>query len=177
MSNTERIHRRFWSAMAERYGRRWSDQYGPEASAAWRELIDRYSPDDVKGALAMLKSEAPDHPPTQPQFEALLAKSVQRSRGDGIDWRRAYWRSTVIAEVRHACTGRPGWPQTASEFEDFATAHRETLGVPMRELLDELCELELRTGQRTQGMDDHVRKSAARIVREFQRQPVTETLF
>jgi hypothetical protein len=168
VSNTERVHKRFWSAMAERYGRRWSDQYGPEASQAWRELINRFSPDDVKGALGMLKTEAPDHPPTQPQFETLLSKAAaSRARIDRVDYLRGYWRSVVIDAVRSACRDRDPWPQDAVGFEAFVVEHRETLGASMRALLDELCDLERKTGQRTQGLLELAHQRAGQIVRTF----------
>lgn len=146
MSNTNRIHQRFWSAMAERYGRRWTDQYGPESSPAWRELIDKFTPEDVKSALGELPKEAKEFPPTLPQFEAILAKTAQRRKADPTDYARGYWRSAVVfgvaAELGH----------TSHTLEPFVVAHRNSLGAAMRELLDTLDTAEKRMGQRTEGL-------------------------
>lgn len=146
MSNTNRVHQRFWSAMAERYGRRWTEQYGPESSPAWRELIDKYIPEDVKIALAELPKEAKEFPPTLPQFEAILVKCAQRRKSDPTDYIRAYWRSEVVMQV----AGLLG--HTSQTLEPFVVAHRETLGRAMRELLDTLDTSEKRMAQRTEGL-------------------------
>lgn len=146
MSNTARVHARFWQAMAERYGRRWTEQYGLESSPAWRELIDKYTPDDVKAALAELPKEAKDFPPTLPQFEAILAKVASRKKVDTTDWVRGYWRSVIVHDVGKML----GY--TFESLEPVFAANRETFGRSMRILLDELDTCEKRMGQRTDGL-------------------------
>ena len=132
--------------MAERYGRRWTEQYGSEAGPAWRELIDKYTPDDVKAALAELPKEAKEFPPTLPQFEAILAKTAQRKRADTTDYVRGYWRTAVIMGI----TEHLG--HSYESLEPVVVAYRDTLGRSMHMLLDELDNSEKRMGQRTEGL-------------------------
>lgn len=144
--NTGKVHIRFWNAMTERYGRRWTEQYGPEASPAWRELVNKFMLDDLKAALAKLGQEAPDFPPTLPQFEAILVKASNAKKVDTTDWVRGYWRSMVVAEVAQ------NLGHSSVSLEPVVIANRDTLGAGMRDILDELDDLEKRTGQRTEGM-------------------------
>ena len=146
MSNTAKVHLRFWLAMTERYGRRWTEQYGTDPSPAWRELVDKYTPDDVKLALAELPKEAPDFPPTMPQFQAILAKAAQKRKDDPTDYLRGYWRAAIVNEV----ATKLGY--TFETLEPVIVANRATLGKAMRDLLDALCDSERRTGQKTEGM-------------------------
>lgn len=161
MSNTERVHKRFWSAMAERYGRRWTEQYGPESSPAWRELVNRYSPDEVKLALAELPKAAPEFPPTMPQFEAILAKVAQRRRADTTDYIRGFWRSMVVLGVSTELG------HSAESLEPYVVAHRHTLGEAMRNLLDDLDSSERRIGQRTEGLLDTCARRCREIAVSF----------
>lgn len=160
--NTERMHKRFWSAMAERYGRRWAEQYGPDSSPAWRELIDRFTPEEVKAALAELPKKAPEFPPTLPQFEAILVSCQQRNKGDTTDWIRGYWRSVIVNEVARVMIERK-FISAFAEFEDFLIAHRKTLGMSMKFLLDDVDSREKRTGQRTPGLEMFALKSSRKI--------------
>src|SRR5690242_7176799 len=129
--NTGKVHVRFWNAMTERYGRRWTEQYGPEASPSWRELVNKFTLDDIKAALAKLGQEAPDFPPTMPQFEAILAKVANAKRVDSTDYVRGYWRSLIVHEVAK------NLGHTFASLEPVIVANRHTLGTAMRELLDE----------------------------------------
>lgn len=150
--NTGKVHVRFWNAMSERYGRRWTEQYGAEASAAWRELVNKFTLDDIKAALAKLGDVAPEFPPTLPQFETILAKVSAGKKVDTTDYVRGYWRSMVVHEM--ACN----LGYTLLTLEPVIVANRHTLGAGMREILDQMDELEKRTGQRTEGLHEACRE-------------------
>jgi hypothetical protein len=147
--------------MTERYGRRWTEQYGAEASPAWRELVNKFTLDDLKAALSRLSQEAPDFPPTLPQFEAILAKAANTKRLDTTDYVRGYWRSVVIREI--ACN----LGYTQNTLEPVIIANRKTLGASMRALLDEFDTLEKRTGQRTEGMLEACRERCIALSDSF----------
>jgi bisphosphoglycerate-dependent phosphoglycerate mutase len=162
VSNTARVHTRFWAAMQQRYGlRRWNELYGEDVSPAWREVIDRATPDEVKNALAELPKAAPDYPPTLPQFVAILAKVSSRDRADTTNWIRGYWRSAIVHEV----AGNLGY--TSATLEPVIVAHRNTLGSLMRALLDDMEGMEHRTGQRTEGMHEACRDRCLSLTEQF----------
>lgn len=163
MSNTGKVHARFWTAMQQRYGiRRWNELYGENISPSWRELIDRFTPDDVKGALAQLPKQAPDFPPTLPQFEAILTKLAQSKRIDSTDYLRGYWRSFIVFEMENNLGYR-----FESSFEDVLRV-QPALAQSMRSILDDICDMELRTGQRTDGMHLACRDKCADLAENFE---------
>lgn len=165
MSNTTKTHRRFWESMGERFGKRWLDEYGSEPTLAWRELLDRYNPREIKAALELMHQRALQHPPTEPQFAELLnaaqAKAKHSSDKTAADYRRDYWRSTIVHEV----ATRLGYD--FGTFEPVLIANKTTLGASMRLLLDEVDDLESRTGQRTPGMEAMCGERCRRIAASF----------
>lgn len=144
--NTGKVHVRFWNAMSERYGRRWTEQYGAEASPAWRDLVNKFTLEDIKAALAKLGDIAPEFPPTLPQFETLLSKLASAKKVDTTNYVRGYWRSMIV----HDCRSLLG--QTFEQFEQTLIDNELTLGKRLRSLLDELESAERKTGQRTEGI-------------------------
>lgn len=157
MSATNELCKRFWDRMASNYGDRWTKAYGSEPTKAWIELLGKYSPNNI----GMMLNDLPNHvhlrqfPPTLPQVEAMLLASckVARAALTEADWRRGYWRSSVVSAVIHELNASGLVRRTDSrEFERVMVANRATLGRAMADLLNELDELEIRTGQRTEGI-------------------------
>lgn len=58
--------------MVEWYGARVAEQYGQDPPVDWCRAIDRSDDATVQRALAIIKSRHLDHPPTLPQFEAVM---------------------------------------------------------------------------------------------------------
>ena len=153
MSNTEKLVTRFWRTMAERYGSRWFDTYTETPTLAWRECLDAYSPKEIAKAIEALdlKDSTRQHPPSEPEFRALLkqaARNHSKRSDDPAEWRRGYWRSCIVHAVAHEL----GY--TVQTFEPVLIANRASLGRACADLLDEIDNLEAATGQRTKGQED-----------------------
>lgn len=181
MSLTETAVTRFWRTMSERYGARWLDTYTDQPTTAWRDCIKHYSPQAIAGAIALLdaKEHTRQHPPTEPEFRALLkqaARHASQNSDNPNELRRGYWRSTIINAVAREL----GY--TMETLEPVVIANKHSLGRAMRDLLDEVDELEVRTGQRTKGQEDLVREGAHRVaiaynaLRAAQKQPEQQVL-
>jgi len=158
MSLTAAQGKRFWSSMGERYGKRWAEEFGPELTKSWREVLDRHTPDTIAVALAALK-DRPErvraHPPTLAEFETMLQGAARQSpAAGGVDYRRGYWRSIVVRNLeRDLCHERNAVP--VEELEQYI-ARRGAIYGNLRALLDELCDMEAKNqGQRTLGMYSH----------------------
>jgi hypothetical protein len=166
MSNTAKVVARFWQTMLERYGKRWAETYGDEPTEAWRACLRAYSPKDIGRAIDALelKEHTRQHPPTEPEFRALLkhaARSNVKAPDDPNELRRGYWRSSIITLVSR------GLGYTADTFEAVLIENKTSLGRAMRDLLDEVDELETTTGQRTAGMESLVLERSGEIVTAF----------
>lgn len=170
MSLTKAVHTRFWNSMAERFGKRWLDEYGDKPTKAWCDLIDRFTQEDITEALARLKDRpehSRSHPPTHAEFEVLLAKAARANEKPSQDFMRAYWRTSVIRSCEfHA--KRLGICEP-DRFEAFLIRNRETVGYWMRDLLDEVHGMEKSVGQRTDGMNEFVERRCREILEAFQR--------
>lgn len=164
MSNTEKSHQRFWTAMIQRFGTRWGQTYGLEPTLAWRELLDRYTPGEVKLALELMHQRGFEHPPTEPQFAQLLNQAQTRGRSkqdDPIEARRGYWRSMIVTAV----ATQLGYDVVT--FEPVLIENKHSLGAAMRKLLDQVDALEVTTGQRTSGQEAMVERQCREIVADF----------
>ncbi len=174
MSLTNAVRKRFWSAMGERFGKRWLDEYGEIPTLAWREMIDRYTPSDIGGALELMALKGWQHPPTQPQFEPLLREASRHNKPDEQDWRRGYWRSWIARYVAGDFLHRE-LISDMDAFEAYLIEHRHTLGKILLALLDELDSMERDTQQRTQGMEDLCMRRCREIGRGWRPPQVRET--
>lgn len=166
MSLTEKTYARFWATMGERYGSRWLDTYGAAPTHAWRETLSAFSPQDIQRAIDMLadREETKQHPPTEPGFKALLQMAVRKGAKqveDALELRRGYWRSSIV----HAVATGLGY--TVETFEPVLIANKATLGQSMRDLLDDVDNLEAATGQRTQGQETHCAQRCYEIIVAF----------
>lgn len=166
MSLTNAVHKRFWSAMGERFGKRWLDEYDDKPTRAWRDMLDRYTPNDISGALTLMDGKGWQYPPTLPQFEPLLKEAARHNKPDDQDWVRGYWRSVIVDRF-----SRDFWLghliPSMEDFEQYLIQHRDTLGVELRQLLDHVDGLEKRTGQRTEGMHELIYRASFKITHDL----------
>ena len=178
MSLTKAVHTRFWASMSERFGKRWFDEYGEKPSRSWCDLIDRFTQEDISGALTALKDRHESnraYPPTHAEFEAMLFAAVKRNQKPNVDYMRGYWRSCIVNAVAAGMQAR-NFIKSFEEFEGFLIRHKHSLGQSMLRLLDEVCQMEYATGQRTIGMEEMIAKQAERIVQTFSMRPVLEVV-
>lgn len=61
-----------WDRLRQWYGVRLAEQFGDDPPADWRRLVDRSSNEDIKRALAVLRTKHVSHPPTLLEFEHAL---------------------------------------------------------------------------------------------------------
>lgn len=166
MSITEKAVTRFWQSMGERYGNRWFEAYGVKPTQAWRDCLQPFSPKDIHGAIEALalKDHTRQHPPTEPEFRMLLSQAVRRGATPSEnpnDLRRGYWRSRIVTAIAR------GMGFSVDDFEPVLVANKHSLGRAMKDLLDEVDELETATGQRTRGQESMVDAKCADIVTAF----------
>lgn len=153
--NTEKTHGRFWDAMRARFGIRWFTEFGDKPSAPWVQLLNRFTPDQLKEALELMAAEKLAHPPTLSQFEVILKRAAVKKPEDTTNWVRNYWRSVIVDVL-----ARDFWlakliPRMA-DFEAHLVEHRDTLGQEAHTMLVCVEEMERRTGRRTDGMHEMI---------------------
>lgn len=151
MSNP--ILARFWRSMGERFGKRWLDEYGPTPTRAWEEALRSWDAEIVRAALEMMGEKAWQHPPTLPQFQALLREAERKHAKPTEDFVRGHWRTVIVGAAALAMA------KSVREFESYLIDHRDTLGTVLRELLDEFDARDKIAGKRT---DEETRWCAAR---------------
>lgn len=165
MTNTTAHHNRFWLSMSERYGKRWTEEYGPTPSKAWVEMLDKFTPKQIAAALVKLANESPIHPPTLPQLERLLAVVSRAGTDDAVDFVRGYWRSSVVFMTEYELL-RENAITRCIDTEEYIRSHSATIGNELRRLMDELVDMEnANRGQRTAGMYLHCQKTVQAIIR------------
>lgn len=160
MTNTAETSTRFWARMAELYGRKWVEEYGAEVPVSWRELLDKYTPTELKAGISALRMRSSQFVPTQPEVAQLLEQSRARAMNKSSDpneLRRGYWRSCIVEQVAR------NLGYTGETLEPVVIANKSSLGRAMADLLNEVDESELRTGQRTPGHSQMVFEGAQRI--------------
>jgi hypothetical protein len=64
---------RVWDRMNDWYGVRMSEAYGATPPRDWCRAVDHASDSQVRDALTKMRRAHTSHPPTLPEFEALLA--------------------------------------------------------------------------------------------------------
>lgn len=72
---------RFWKRLAQTYGARIADQYGPTCPPDWCKVIDSTDDDRLSKALMTIRQECLQYPPTLGQFE----KAIPPKRRPGED--------------------------------------------------------------------------------------------
>jgi hypothetical protein len=151
MTNTAKVHSRFWDAMRARFGARWISEQGSEPSAPWVQLLDQYTPNDISAALALMSQAKREHPPTLIEFERLLKRAGAERNVAEQDWPRGYWRSCVISDVRFLM----GYGYDRDRFEELVS-DTSTLHEAMSKLVDDCVDMERRTpGPRTDSLRAH----------------------
>ena len=173
MSNTRKLHDRFWAAMAERYGKRWAENTAPKSvkpgancSIAIRPMR---SPQRSKTCPSCARTPADDaavrdlaaerHARKEPTLEGSHTRFLAL-RG-GRQCRTSYAIVSYMARKRGADAMTP----THLRFEQIVISNKPTLGAAIRSLLEEMCEMEIRTGQRTDGMLMHCRDRSLELMR------------
>jgi hypothetical protein len=63
---------RVWKRLAEWYGARLADQYGPTAPPDWALIIDRTDDERLETALIAVRRASPAWPPTLGQLESAI---------------------------------------------------------------------------------------------------------
>lgn len=162
--NTAETSVRFWARMSELYGRKWVEEYGAEVPHTWVELLNKFTPAELKAGISALRMRSSQFVPTQPEVAQVLEQARARASNTANDpgeLRRGYWRSSIIEQVAR------NLGYTAETLEPVVIANRSSLGEAMHRLLDEVDENELRTGQRTSGHQAMVLEGAQRIAVAF----------
>jgi hypothetical protein len=72
--------RDFWKRLLSWYGSRLGDHYGLIPPPDWAAAVDDASSRALERALAEIRIECPVHPPTFPQFDALLRRHERSER-------------------------------------------------------------------------------------------------
>ncbi|MCC6196773.1 MAG: hypothetical protein IT518_20155 [Burkholderiales bacterium] len=145
---TNPIIERFWRSMGERFGKRWLDEYGPVPTRAWLECLRPWDADVIRNALEMMGEKAWQHPPTLPQFQALLRETDRKNAKPADDFVRGYWRTVIVGAAAHAAG------LSVRKFQAILAANAYSLGADLRALLDEFDARDKAAGRRT---DEQVR--------------------
>lgn len=66
---------RFWKRLIEWYGSRVVEQYGATAPHDWCEIVNAVDNETIKRALLAIRQRHAVHPPTFPEFSAIIDKS------------------------------------------------------------------------------------------------------
>lgn len=158
MSTSNPILERFWRSMGERFGKRWLDEYGPQPTRAWAELLEPWTADTIRQALDAMGEKAWQHPPTLPQFQALIRDVDRREAAKGAtDWIRGHWRTVVVTE------GATAAGLSLAQFEPWLLA-RPVLLDALRELLDYAANRERATSARSEALTREVIRRAREAV-------------
>lgn len=64
--------RKVWQKLSDWYGARFATQYGDTPPEDWAKAIDRATVESLRTALAVIRQNCIDHPPTLPQLEKAL---------------------------------------------------------------------------------------------------------
>jgi hypothetical protein len=72
--------RNFWKRLLSWYGSRLGDHYGLIPPPDWAEMVDHSSQRSLARALAEIRIECPVHPPTFPQFAAIVSRFEHADR-------------------------------------------------------------------------------------------------
>lgn len=70
--NASPAARRFWSKLVSWYGTRVLDSFGKDPDAEWCEKIDAATDTEVDLAWSLMRTRHVSHPPSLPEFIALL---------------------------------------------------------------------------------------------------------
>lgn len=168
MTATAETYERFWAAMHQHFGNRWTDQYGPKPTRAWRELIDRHAPDVLKGAMDLMKGKALDHPPSLPRFSQFVAEAEVRQRHSFQNADRDFWRSTIIDTYEHmGSLTEPVLWSPCSRLHTLGGRVRHLVMTDAQRILDETVDTERRMGQRTEGLANSVNNQVWESVRNI----------
>lgn len=154
--------KRVWQRMNECYGARFAEQYGEFPTMPWIEVIEAASNQDLNLALANMRTAHLHHPPSLPEFQALIGAANKTSLANIEDPIRGYWRSLILMHVSRGLCYRDIW-----EFEPIVIRNSK-LAAALLALLDELSNAEKVSGDRTGAMFKTCERRCLDIVNAFQ---------
>jgi hypothetical protein len=168
--NTEKTHARFWDAMRARFGKRWTDEFGPQPTAPWVQLLNQHTPGHLRDALDLMAEQKLAHPPTLPQFEALLKKASNRGPKEGVDELRNFWRSVVIGTCMRNSALLNIVPWGEANLGKLPPTVYEVAMAKCSELQEWACDAERTNGQRTPGLEQHINTELWNTLRPWARE-------
>lgn len=112
-----------WRRLAQWYGSKLSDQYGPTCPDEWVRVIDRANDDLLETAFQKVTRESPKFPPTLGEFEAALPRiSAEDRKRPSVQERLSRHAVTHYPLCMHQLA-RP-WSYYGPE-EDFVSTNRK----------------------------------------------------
>jgi hypothetical protein len=162
---------RFWHRMEEIYGALWISNYGTKPSIPWRDVLDRYTGEEIAEALEILitTKRHPKYPPSAVEWNSLCfdARTKRRQAGPNPnEQRRGYWRSVILHHISKAL----GYDLTTFEAVLITNTTRDEqgivtggLGFALRELLNEMDTQEAVANYRSEAMERHAQRSCDAI--------------
>lgn len=106
----------FWKRLAQTYGARLQEQYGPTCPSDWCEVIDRTDEERLVKALVVIRREHLQFPPTLGQFEAAIPKRQFGKDHDSIPERLARYAVATLRLCEHELW--PPWTYFGRQFDD-----------------------------------------------------------
>jgi 1,2-phenylacetyl-CoA epoxidase catalytic subunit len=93
---------RFWKAMLEMFGTRWTTAYGQTPSELWTLAVESLTAKELRTAYRALLASASPHPPTLPEFVAFARqdsgkKASRFPQPFSPEWNEM--RKTVMAAI------------------------------------------------------------------------------
>lgn len=119
--------KRFWDAMTQMYGTRWTTNYGQTPSELWTLGIDSLTQAELKTAYRSLLVNGSAHPPTLPEFMALAQVDSKAKKSRFPEPGTAAWleeRRAVMAAIAKQSAER-GMTWTEAQREASRNALRE----------------------------------------------------
>ena len=129
---------RFWKRLAQNYGAKLAEEYGPHPPEDWCAVIDRADDERLQKALVTIRAQHPNWPPTLGQFEATIPKRDMHRSDSTVD-RLAVHAAGLPGLCEHQRMfrwnyfGRVDWP--AVEIRGVVIPDCEDCGKPDRRVL------------------------------------------
>lgn len=82
---TSRRAKQFWKRLAQNYGARLQEQYGPTCPEDWCRVIDRTDDERLDAAMIAIRRDYLQFPPTLGQFEASIPGRRKVGEDSGPD--------------------------------------------------------------------------------------------
>ena len=127
---------KLWRRLAQTYGARLADQYGPTCPQEWCEVINRTDDERLEQALIAVRREHLQFPPTLGQFEAAIPE--RRRFTDSLPDRLAQHAVAHFKLCEHQL--QQPWSHFGPVIDDGGPAPRATVrGVVIPECKHKGC--------------------------------------